>query len=168
MKPVIETIFHDAENHYLKPEVLTEVSQYMTSLKDRTNLYRTIRDQELNWMQPIADELENHFPEEQTIRLETCLRHAMLALRHCSMAMLMDDPNYLTHRFLGWFHESIEIHASLEIDRHLHTALRKQLSLNLSAPQFRLITPFLDQIQAGFEPEAVVNDDSLLTVAGLF
>lgn len=168
MQPIIASIFHDAENNYLNPEALTEVSQYMTSLKERTTLYRTIRDQEINWMQPIADELEQHFPSEALPRLEMSLRNALLSLRHCAMAMLMDDPSYLGDRFLNWFHESSQVHASLEIDRYLQTALRRQLSSNLSSPQFRLLMPFLDQVQAEFDPKFVSNDESLLTVAGLF
>jgi hypothetical protein len=168
MKPVIESIFHDAENRYLKSDALTEVNQYMSSLKERTSLYRTIRNQELTWMQPIANELEERFPSEQVSRLENSLRNAMLSLRHCAMAMLMDDPNYLEKRFLNWFQESTTIHATLEIDSYLHVALRTQLSQSLNASQFRLLSPFLNQIQEKFEPEATASDESLLTVAGLF
>ncbi len=168
MKPVIETLFHEAESRYLKPEATAEVSQYMTSLKERTGLYRTLRDQEIAWMQPIADELEQAFPAEQVTRLENSLRHAMLSLRHCAMAMLMDDPTYLDLRFLGWFKESMEIHGTLEIDSHLHTAIRRQLSTSLNTQQFRILTPFLDRVKAQFEVQAEVNDEALLTVAGLF
>lgn len=168
MKPVIETLFHEAENRYLKPDATAEISQYMASLKERTGLYRTLRDQEITWMQPIADELENNFPSEQVARLENSLRHAMLSLRHCAMAMLTDDRTYLEVRFLGWFKESMEIHATLDIDSHLHTAMRRQLSMSLNAQQFRLLTPFLDQVQAQFETQTIANDESLLTVAGLF
>ncbi len=168
MKPVIETLFHEAENRYLKPEATAEVSHYMASLKERTGLYRTLRDQEIAWMQPIADDLEQTFPSEQVTRLENSLRHAMLSLRHCAMAMLMDDPTYLDLRFLGWFKESMEIHGTLEIDSHLHTAMRRQLSTSLNTQQFRILTPFLDRVKTQFEPQIEVNDESLLTVAGLF
>ncbi len=168
MKPVIETLFHEAESRYLKPDATAEVSQYMASLKERTGLYRTLRDQEITWMQPIADELEKNFPSEQVARLENSLRHAMLSLRHCAMAMLTDDPNYLDVRFLGWFKESMEIHGTLDLDSHLHTAMRRQLSMSLNAQQFRLLAPFLDRVQAQFEVQTNVNDESLLTVAGLF
>jgi Phycobilisome protein len=168
MKPIIETLFHEAENRYLKPDATAEVTQYMTSLKERTGLYRTLRDQEITWMQPIADELENNFPAEQVSRLENSLRHAMLSLRHCAMAMLTDDPTYLDVRFLGWFKESLEIHATLELDSYLHTAMRRQLSMSLNAQQLRLLTPFLDQVQAQFEAQTSVNDEPMLTMAGLF
>ncbi len=168
MTPVIENLFHEAESRYLKPEATAEVSQYMASLKERTGLYRTLRDQEIAWMQPIADNLEQTFPSEQTARLENSLCHAMLSLRHCAMAMLMDDPTYLDSRFLGWFKESMEIHATLEIDSHLHTAMRRQLSTVLNAQQFRLLTPFLDRVKAQFEAQVEINDEPLLTVAGLF
>ena len=168
MKPIIETLFHDAESRYLKPDAIVEVSQYMSSLKERTSLYRTIRDQEITWMQPIADDLEQCFPTEQIDRLENSLRNSMLSLRHCSMAMLMDDPTYLEVHFLSWFEESIKIHGTLDLDQHLYNALLKQLSQVLNASQMRLLTPFLHQIESSFKPEATVNDDSLLTVAGLF
>jgi len=170
MKPIIETLFHDAESRYLKPDAIVEVSQYMSSLRERTSLYRTIRDQEITWMQPIADELEQCFPTEQVDRLENSLRNAMLSLRHCAMAMLMDDLIYLEVHFLTWFEESIKIHGTLAIDSHIHSALLEQLSQVLNTSQMRLLTPFLHEIESSFKPEAVVNinDESLLTVAGLF
>jgi hypothetical protein len=168
MKPVIETLFHEAGHRYLKPEATAEVSQYMVSLKERTGLYRTLRDQEITWMQPIADDLERTFPSEQVARLENSLRHAMLSLRHCAMAMLMDDPTYLDLRFLEWFKESMTIHGTLDIDSHLHSAIRRQLSTSLNNQQLRLLTPFLDRVKAQFETQTEVNDESLLTVAGLF
>ncbi len=168
MNPVIESLFHDAESCYLKPEGVAEVSQYMSSLKERTRLYRTLRDEEITWMQPIADDLEQYFPTEQIDRLENSLRNAMLSMRHCAMAMLMDDPTYLEVHFLTWFQESIEIHGTFDLDSHIHSALRKQISQVLNPSQMRLITPFLHEIESSFKPEAVINDDSLLTVAGLF
>lgn len=168
MKPVIEALFHDAEICYLKSDEIVEVSQYMSSLKERTRLYRTIRDEEITWMQPIADELEQCFPTEQIDRLENSLRNAMLSMRHCAMAMLMDDPTYLEVHFLTWFQESIEIHGTSDLDNHIHSALRKQISQVLNASQMSLLTPFLHEIESSFKSEAVINDDSLLTVAGLF
>jgi hypothetical protein len=168
MKPVIESLFHDAATHYLKPDATVEVNQYMSSLKERTRLYRTIRDQEITWMQPIADDLERCFPTEQIDRLENSLRNAMLSLRHCAMAMLMDDLTYLEVHFLTWFQESIEIHDTLDLDSHIHSALRQQLSQALNTSQMRLISPFLYEVESRFKPEAIINDDSLLTVAGLF
>ena len=168
MKPVIESLFHDAGSHYLKPDAMVEVGQYMSSLKERTRLYRTIRDQEVTWMQPIADDLEQCFPTEQIDRLENSLRNAMLSLRHCAMAMLMDDLTYLEIHFLTWFEESMKIHNTLDLDCHIHSALREQLSQVLNTSQMRLINPFLHEIESKFKPEAIINDDSLLTVAGLF
>ena len=168
MKPVIESLFHDAASHYLRPDAIVEVSQYMSSLKERTRLYRTIRDQEITWMQPIADDLEQCFPTEQIDRLENSLRNAMLSMRHCAMAMLMDDPTYLEVHFLTWFQESIKIHGTIDLDSHIHSALRKQISQVLNTSQMSLLTPFLHQIESSFKPEVAVNDDSLLTVAGLF
>ena len=168
MKPVIESLFHDAASHYLKPDAIVEVSQYMSSLKERTRLYRTIRDEEITWMQPIADDLEQCFPTEQLDRLENSLRNAMLSLRHCAMAMLMDDPTYLEVHFLTWFQESIEIYGTFDLDNHIHNALHKQISKALNTSQMSLLTPFLREIESSFKPKAVINDDSLLTVAGLF
>jgi hypothetical protein len=84
------------------------------------------------------------------------------------MAMLMDDLTYLEVHFLTWFQESIEIHDTLDLDSHIHSALRQQLSQALNTSQMRLISPFLYEVESRFKPEAIINDDSLLTVAGLF
>lgn len=168
MKPAIEQIFDDVDLHYLKPPILKEINTYVVSLGDRVNTYRLIRDREITWMQTVADQLEKALAEESTYRLEKALKHAMLGMRHCSMAMLMDDANHVNAHFLPWLKESMEVNDLGAINSILYPALVAQMEQNLNDRQMGLFRPFFAPVQEALIPQTSFTDESLLTVAGLF
>ncbi len=168
MTPVIESLFDEVENRYLKPPELKAVTTYMVSLNDRVTTYRLMRDRELPLMQTVADQLTAALPNESVSRIEQSLKMAMLVLRHSCMAMLTEDANYLEELFLPWLLESREIHATQAVDSMLYPALRNQLSQLFNDRQMALLTPYLDQAQPVLMSNEADSSESLLTVAGLF
>ena len=168
MTPVIESLFDEADNRYLKPPALKEVTTYVVSLNERVMTYRLMRDRELAMMQTVADQLTSALPNESDFRLEQALKMAILTLRHSCMAMLTDDANYLEERFLPWLRESREIHAVQEVDSLLYPALRNSLRQLFSDRQMALLTPYLDQAQQVLISDIPASDESLLTVSGMF
>ena len=168
MTPVIESLFDEADNRYLKPPALREVTLYITSLNERVSAYRLMRDRELKMMQTVADQLTTSLPDESVSHIEQTLKMAILILRHSSMAMLMEDTNYLEERFLPYLREIREIHATESVDALLYPALRNQLSQLFNDRQLNLLTPYLDQAQRVVVTNSVSADESLLTVSGMF
>ena len=168
MTPVIESLFDEADSRYLKPPVLKEVTLYVTSLNERVSAYRLMRDRELKMMQAVADQLTMLLPNESVSHIEQTLKMAMLILRHSSMAMLMEDANYLEERFLPYLREIREIHATESVDALLYPALQNQLSQLFNDRQLSLLTPYLDQAQRVLIVNSVSADESLLTVSGMF
>ena len=147
MTPVIESLFDEADSRYLKLPALKEVTLYVTSLNERVSAYRLMRDRELKIMQTVADQLTASLPNESVSHIEQTLKMAILILRHSSMAMLMEDANYLEERFLPYLREIREIHATESVDALLYPALRNQLSQLFNDRQLNLLTPYLDQAQ---------------------
>ncbi len=168
MTPVIDSVFDEAENRYLKPSELKEVNVYVASLNERVMVYRLMRDRELTLMQTVADQLTKQLPNEPISRVEQSLKMAMLALRHSCMAMLTEDPNYLEQRFLPWLRESSEIHGTPVVDSLLYSALRQQLSQMFNDRQMALLATYLDEVQRVLVSTMPDTDESLLTVAGMF
>jgi Phycobilisome protein len=168
MTPVVESLFDEVENRYLKPSEQKAVTTYMVSLNDRVATYRLMRDRELSLMQTVADQLTTALPTEPVSRVEQSIKMAILILRHSAMAMLMDDANYPEERFLPWLREASEIHGTQSIDGMLYPALRTQLTQLFNDRQMSLLTPYLDQAQQVLMPDLVDSSESLLTVAGLF
>ena len=119
-------------------------------------------------MQTVADHLTASLPDESISHVEQTLKMAILILRHSSMAMLMEDANYLEERFLPYLRETREIHATESVDALLYPALRNQLNQLFNDRQLALLTPYLDQAQRVFISNVVDVDESLLTMSGMF
>lgn len=165
MQPVIENIFDEVETRHLPPDAIASFNQYVRSVPERLTTYRTLRDREIPVMQTVADALEAKLPNETTERLEQGICRCILSLRHCAMAMLMNDEQYLADRLLGWLTESIQAEQTSHIDSLLHTLLQQSLSEILSPAQLKLLDPFLMQVQAVI---GSAEEDDLLTVAAMF
>jgi hypothetical protein len=141
MHPDIEALFDNAESRYLKADELSILNQYVDSLPERLEVYRQLRNREIEIMQPVADELEAALPNESKEKLERCLKHAILILRHAAMAMLLNDENYVQHRLLTWIEKTAKAFNTQAIDRLLYPILDRQLSQVLTPAQINLIKP---------------------------
>jgi len=143
MHPQLEAVFDEAENRYLKPEELGVLSQYVSSLPERLEAYRTLRDRELDIMQKVADSLVAALPNEPQARLERSIRNALLVLRYCAMGMLLEDNSFVQNRLQGWLKETIQAYEAPHIETQLYGFLDKQLAASLSEQQVALIQPLL-------------------------
>jgi hypothetical protein len=147
MHPQIESLFDDAESRYLKLDELTVLNQYVDSLPQRLETYRHLRDQEIEIMQPVADQLQIELSNASTAELERSLKNALLVLRYCSMAMLLNDDRFLQNRLLNWVSETAKVYNSQTIDTALYRLLNQRLSQVLSPAQLALVKPHLSLAQ---------------------
>ena len=160
MHPQIETIFDEAEHRYLKPEELGVINQYVSSLPERLNTYRTLRDHELEMMQQVANQLEAALPNEAIENLERSLKNALLLLRYSAMGMLLNDEAFVQSRLLSWLTTTISIHNTQAIDTALFRLLNQRLTQSLTAKQINLIGPYIAKVQA-----AIVQSPALTTAS---
>lgn len=161
----LEGIFNQAENCYLKPDELQQIEQYVASISDRMSSYRAIRDREIDLMQQVADELCLEMPSLEIMILERTIKNGMLVLRHCAMAMLLNDATYLRTRLLSWLTSSIELHKSQTTEAACFRLMRQQLRCSLNAQQMALLEPFLSLVETIV---SIQENEEMLTVAGIF
>lgn len=154
MHPQIEAIFDDAETRYLKPEELKLITQYVQSLPERLEVYRTLRNQELEVMQWVADQLQAQMPQEAQELLERSIKNALLMLRYCSMGMLLNDEALVKERFLRWVSQSAEVYNTEKIDTALYRFLNQRLAKVLGAQQMSFLSPMLEMAQNALLPQS--------------
>ena len=142
MYPEIEILLNQAEDHLLNTEQIKTFKLNITSLTQRLETYEVLRDKEA------ADQLLVINSKESSTMLEQALKHWILVLRHCAMAMLLNDPNFLQQRILGWLKGLSQTHQTQTIEATLCESIQTHLKQVLSAQQIALLQPFLEQAQA--------------------
>ncbi|MDG2617959.1 hypothetical protein P7L53_17090 [Thermoleptolyngbya sichuanensis XZ-Cy5] len=163
MHPQIDALFDEAENRYLKPEELAVLSQYVESLPARLDAYCSLRDREITIMQQAADRLVAELPGESTETLERSVKNALLVLRHCATAMLMNDEAFLKDR-LQPMAQMIQAYDSQRIDSALFRLLSQSLSQHLAPQQVKFLLPMLAIAQSDLH----LSGEAPLTATALF
>ncbi len=155
MHPQLEAIFDDAESRYLKQDELQLLSQYVDSLPIRLNAYRTLRDRELEVMQPVADQLQAQLPNEKIETLERAIKTAMLTLRYCAMGLLLNDESFAQDRLASWLGGTMRLYSIQSINTVLYRLVQQNLSQVLSPQEMNLLMPHLTVA------ETVIREQSL-------
>jgi hypothetical protein len=135
----LESLFAEAENRYLKPEELKGLTQYVESLPQRLETYTQIREKEVEIMQAVADQLPQHFPNPSVEDMERSIKNAMLMLRYCAMAMLINNDQLVKQRFVDWLSQSMAMYETQDFDKVLYKLLNQQLMKSLKPEQIKLI-----------------------------
>ncbi|ELS00380.1 hypothetical protein Xen7305DRAFT_00000800 [Xenococcus sp. PCC 7305] len=167
MQSDIQAILYKAEEHYLqKPEIL-DFRNAVSSLAERLATYEFLRDQEIVIFQPIAEELVRAYPEENPKLLEKALKHWLAIMRYSSMAMLLNNPEYLDRQILDWLTEMVQAHQMQSLENTIYDLLLSRLEKVLSRKQLLLIHPFLEQAQTTLLGEQdLISEQIPMTVGG--
>ncbi|ACB51460.1 hypothetical protein cce_2110 [Crocosphaera subtropica ATCC 51142] len=145
MQKDFETLFYEAEDHYLQSSDLVMLKNSVNSLKERLAIYRLLRDQEISIFQFVADNLGETFPDEDNQRLQKGLKHWISVMRYAAMAMLLNNPDYFRHRILEWLTDIVQAQDMVTIETHIFEHLKQGLEEMLSSEQMQLLNPFLEQ-----------------------
>lgn len=139
----LQTLWYQAEDHYLQQQEIKAFKHHTATLAERLKTYKCIRDREVDIFQTVANQLLNVFPDQEEKVLKRVLQHWLLVMRNCSMAMLLNNPEYFQHRLLEWLAPQIKVHQLEEIETKLYEFLQMSLQQFLSQEQFALVQPFL-------------------------
>lgn len=142
-----EMILHSAEDHYLQASEIETFKTEMVAFKQRLETYEYLREQEIALFQPVADQLLEAFPNEDPKRLERVLKDWIAVMRYCAMAMLLNNPEFLSYRLLEWLTDIVQAHEMEAIAAYLYESLQANLQTLLSVQQLTAINPFLEQAQ---------------------
>ncbi|MGB5594678.1 MAG: phycobilisome protein [Crocosphaera sp.] len=145
MQKDFESLFYEAEDHYLQNSDLANLNDRAERLKQCLEIYQELRDKEIPIFQLVADSLIEAFPEENTQRLEQALKHWMSVMRYGAMAMLLNNPDYFRHRLLEWLTDIINAQEMVAIETHIFDCLKQGLEEMFTSEKMNLINPFLEQ-----------------------
>lgn len=148
MHPEIEALLDQAENRFLKPEEITAFKRQAATLSQRLKIYEFLRDKEESIFQPVANKLQETFPDEKQETLERSLKHWLLVLRYCAMAMLLNDQTFLEQRLLDWLSGLVEAHQTQKLEATVCNLLQVRIKELLSEQARAILEPFLDQAQS--------------------
>jgi Phycobilisome protein len=156
MYPELQALIHEAESQYLNEEDLNKLSLEVSTLKDRIVTYKLLRDEEIKIFQGIADDLVTKFPQENSKKIETAIRHWLVIMRYCTMAMMLNNHEFLEHRLLEWLTDIVQAHQSQYLFKAIYSLLIAKLNSLLSKDKLAYIEPFLTQAN-----DYLINDQVL-------
>ncbi|MEG4146829.1 phycobilisome protein [Microcoleus sp. Pol12B5] len=148
MHPEIEALLDQAENRFLKGEELMAFKRQAVTLVQRLKIYEFLREKEASIFQPVTNKLQETFPDEKQETLERSLKHWVLVLRYCAMAMLLNDQNFLEQRLVDWLSGIVAAHQTQKIEATVCNLLQIRLKELLSEQARTILQPFLDQAQS--------------------
>ncbi|MEL6136878.1 MAG: hypothetical protein AAFR42_05650 [Cyanobacteria bacterium J06628_6] len=147
MNQLLSQLFQEPEKRYLNQQELGLLSKLVSSLPERIKIYRYLRDQEVKLVQSLVDQLPSELAQTETAALEQSVKSTILILRYTAMAMLTDDAGLAHRRLQDWLPAMIEAHQNQTVTQSLYRSLTQSLSRTLSAKQFALLRPSLEQVQ---------------------
>ncbi|MEM9005617.1 MAG: hypothetical protein AAGE59_19095 [Cyanobacteria bacterium P01_F01_bin.86] len=164
MNPQLETLFREPEKAYLRPDELNALSHFVSSLPERINFYRRLRSEELSLMQAVADALEQQFPQESEARLLRSVQNGILLLRCAAMAMLIDNPDFVTRRLGTWLPEMVAAYETQALDNTLYQLIKQHLSERFTTSQTTLLFPGINAAQAFLSEPELEAEETLVSL----
>ena len=147
MIPKIQELINQAQDRYLVSDELGLMEGYISSLPDRLKLYKLIRDREIEILQSVADQVPAELPNVTDEDLESGIKNLILVLRYSSMAMLLNDENFLKQRLLNWLEGIMSMRDMRRLNEILYKLLNQGLKKQLSSAQLALIQPLITAAQ---------------------
>lgn len=141
----IDSLIYQAEAEYLAQKDLGLFKTQVLYLEERLKIYEQIRDQEAEIFQHLANQIQTSFPDEPELKVNRALKHWIMILRYCAMAMLANDSKYLEQRILEWLPEQIAAHQMESLEQNLYGYLKKLLKKDLGNEQYAILQPYLEQ-----------------------
>jgi hypothetical protein len=147
MMPKIQELINQAQDRYLVSDELGLMENYISSLPDRLKLYKLIRDREIDILQAVAKQVPVELPNVTDEELESGVKNLILVLRYSSMAMLLNDENFLKQRLLNWLDGIMSMRDMRRLNETLYKLLNQGLKKQFSPTQLLLIQPLITAAQ---------------------
>lgn len=147
MIPKIQELINQAQDRYLASDELGLMESYVSSLPDRLKLYKLIRDREIDILQSVADQVTSELPNVTVEDLELGIKNLVLVLRYSSMAMLLNDENFLKERLLSWLEGIMSMRDLRRLNDTLYKLLNQTLRQQFSPSQLALLQPLITAAQ---------------------
>ena len=147
MNPTLEKFLYLAEEQYLQADQIADYRTYLASLAKKVEVYELMRQNEVEIFKILASDLQEKYPDERSSILCEALSQWSLVLKYCCMAMILDNPDYLSTRVENWLRELIQLRSIPQMDDMLYATLIEILPEFLIDAQIDLLKPFLEQVK---------------------
>jgi len=140
-----------AEGSYLSGAQMSQLEQYHRSFAQRLQTYQAIQKLEVEILAELSHRLSQGNPNwKQHFTIEDqakCTRDSSYLLRNCSLAMLLDDKDYLYDNFLHWLKTILVSLDHIAFHQQIYGPLSVILSEKLPPAQAKLIQTYLTYAQ---------------------
>jgi methanogenic corrinoid protein MtbC1 len=143
----IEELIERAQDRYLEAEELDALEAYVQSLPERIELYKLLRDREVDIMQAVAERTEAELPKVAEEDLERGIKNLLLVVRYCAMGMLLNNEEFIQIRLLKWLEQIVSQFDMRNLNETLYKSLNQVLKEELSDEQLGLIQTTITSAQ---------------------
>lgn len=147
MTQPIEALLIEAEGKYLTAEALDSLKTYVKGWPERRSVYQHLRSKERALVAATLQDLDQEMPALPPRVRELCQRDLVLALRHCAMAMLIQEEELLQERLIEGLEDQVRLYDLQETYTTLYRLLQQTLKHQLPPSHLELIRPYITQAQ---------------------
>jgi len=98
-------------------------------------------------LQSVADQVQSELPNVAVEDLEVGIKNLVLVLRYSSMAMLLNDENFLKERLLSWLEGIMSMRDMRRLNDALYKLLNQVLRQQFNPNQLALLQPLITAAQ---------------------
>lgn len=144
----VADLLQKTEDRFLSSEEIAELSNFVTGMPARLQIYKKLRDREVSILQTVADRVEQELPSADTKDVEKSISSLMLVLRYCAMALLMNsDEAFLKQRILRWLEQVSTTYNLRRINEVIFRYLNQLLGQEFSPAELGLLQPLITTAQ---------------------
>lgn len=147
MITLLENVLERSDGNYISAEDLEKLDQSIVSWQSRRETYNLLQAKEnaiisqvLTQFQSQNSQLAQKMGNEL---MEKCQRDLTLVLRHCAMAMLLQDKALLEERLLFWMQNIMRALRRQKICDRLYSLLEQVLPEHLPPENVHLLLPYV-------------------------
>jgi nitric oxide reductase activation protein len=146
LKPLTKMI-EQAEGEYLSADQLSTLQAFHANFGLRAKTYQTVQQIQEELITEVSQRLRAACPGKSYDQSK-CARDAAEVLRHCSLAMLLDDRDMLYDDLLHWLKTIMVAIGHLEIHRLVYPTMQAVVKQKLKPAQAELLNEYLAYAQS--------------------
>lgn len=159
MHSSLSSLLYEAEERYLEDEDLNNFKSEVDKLSNSIAIHDAIKQHEIQIFQEVADRAIQEFSQTEESAIEAALGNWITILRYCTMALVLDNRDYLDLRLLEWLQGLVKVRQDGAMQVRIYQLLSEQLSQILSAEQKSAIEPLLERANRSIFSEARTTEN---------
>jgi hypothetical protein len=147
MNSKIGAIVHQSEGRYLHPDEMQFLQEYVDALPHRIAIYRSLQAKENALLDRVITKFQPMVPnltrQHGSLAWERCRRDLAQVWRYASLAMLLQDEDFLRDKLLYWLETILKSLKMRDECKPAYKLLLESLQFVLTEAESKLIRPYL-------------------------